>query len=307
MRTLDIRHHLDAGELEAVQKLLSVAEEADGHRAVDEHRWLDMAEGGRASFAGLVAWESGHNHPVGYTQLSRGHQSWALDMVIDPHHRNDAASIGPEMLRAALELIGGQGGGHVHLWVYQPTTTHDHMAAAVGLRQGRDLLQMRRSLADEIASPGIEVRPFRIGKDERAWLDVNNRAFAWHPEQGGWTPKTLAERLDEPWFDPMGFLLHEREGRLAGFCWTKLHPEHEPPLGELYVIAVDPAFQGLGLGKALVLAGLEWLAGHDDLATAMLYVDAANEGAVGLYRRLGFEIDHVDRAYVGDVDPGLKR
>jgi len=286
-----------------VQELLAVAEQADGHRAVDEHRWLDMAAGGRRSYAGLVAWESGHDHPVGYTQVSRGPHSWALDMVIDPHHRADAAAIGPEMLQAALDLIAAEGGGHVHLWVYQPTATDDGMAAAVGLRQGRDLYQMRRALDDGVAPPGIDVRAFRPGADEAAWLEVNNRAFQWHPEQGGWDARTLAARMAEPWFDPEGFLLHERDGRLAGFSWTKLHPEHQPPLGELYVVAVDPAFQGLGLGKALVLAGLWWLRHQRGVAAAMLYVDAANEAAVALYRRLGFAIDHVDRAYVGDVAP----
>ena len=301
MRTLDIKHQLDTGDVEAVRELLALAERADGHQAVDEHRWVDMAQGGRQSFAGLVAWESGHHHPVGYTQVSRGHYSWALDMVIDPHHRYDAASIGPEMLRAAIAVIAREGGGHVHLWVYQPTTAHDEMAAGVGLRQGRDLLQMRRSAPFDLDPPELALRPFRPGEDDQAWLEVNNRAFEWHPEQGGWDAETLGARLQEPWFDPDGFLLHERDGRLAGFCWTKVHPDARPPLGELYVVAVDPDFQRLGLGRALVVAGLHWLHRQRGLDTTMLYVDAAHQRAVGLYQSLGFEVDHVDRAYVGDV------
>ncbi|MBW3612180.1 MAG: hypothetical protein KY438_11765, partial [Actinobacteria bacterium] len=105
-----------------------------------------MASGGRQSFAGLVAWEPGHGHPVGYTQVSRGSRSWALDLVIDPHHRHDALAIGPEMLRAALDVIRTEGGGHVHLWVYRPTDTSDEIASQAGLARGRDLLQLRRSL-----------------------------------------------------------------------------------------------------------------------------------------------------------------
>ena len=89
---------------------------------------------------------------------------------------------------------------------------------------------------------------------------------------------------------------------LLGSCWTKVHDDTDPPVGEIYVISVDPDVQGLGLGKALVLAGLDHLAGLG-LGTGMLYVDADNTAAVGLYESLGFVIDHVDRAYVGDVSP----
>ncbi|MGH9182951.1 MAG: mycothiol synthase [Acidimicrobiales bacterium] len=303
MRKLEIKRQLADDDVAAVRKLLELAERADGHRAVDDHRWVDMAEGGRESFAGLVAWERGHDHPIGYAQVSRGHHSWALDLVIDPHHRYDALSIGPEMLAAALDVIRGEGGGHVHLWVYQPTGAHDTMTAAVGMGRGRELLQLRRALPVEGEGEGeaaLDVRAFRPGHDEAAWLEVNNRAFDWHPEQGGWDLATLRARQAEPWFDPAGFLLHERDGRLAGFCWTKVHRDRDPPLGELYVVAVDPDFQGAGIGRGLVLAGLGWLHRHG-LSQAMLYVNATNTSALGLYQRLGFRLDHVDRAYVTDV------
>ncbi len=151
----------------------------------------------------------------------------------------------------------------------------------------------------------LTVRAFVPGRDEDAWLEVNNRAFAGHEEQGGWTRDDVVDREHEPWFDPGGFLLHERDGRLAGYCWTKVHPaqpgpDGDPELGEIYVIAVDPDFHGLGLGRELTVAGLQHMASAG-VAVGMLYVDAANVPAVRLYESLGFTVHATDRSFVGDV------
>jgi mycothiol synthase len=306
---LEVKRQMGRGDIAAVAELLDVATEVDGHAPLGEHQWLDLVHGGRAGFAGLVAWEPGHSHPVGYAQLTRqgdgrGH-NWALEFVVDPHHRDTDPTIGTTLVHTALAVVRAEGGGHVHLWVPKPGPEHDRIAEAVGLRRGRELRQLRRPLPLDhehtAPSPALAVRPFRVGQDEQAWLEVNNRAFNWHAEQGGWDAATLADREAQPWFDPEGFLLHERDGRLAGFCWTKVHPDNDPPLGEIYVIAVDPAFQGLGLGRALAVAGLNWLAARG-LGTAMLYVDGDNAPALHLYERLGFTVDHVDRAYTADVE-----
>ena len=291
-------------DIAAVSELLELAAAADGHQPLGDHQWVDLVQGGRAGFAGLVAWEgSGLDRPVGYAQVTRGPDTWAVELVIDPERRATEAgeAIAHDLLTSALDVVREEGGGHVHVWVPKPTPMHDQVTAAVGLSRGRDLYQMRRPLpVGERAS--IEVRQFRPGADEEAWLEVNNRAFAWHPEQGGWSLETLRQRESEPWFDPDGFLLHERDARLAGFCWTKVHADDDPPVGEIYVIAVDPDFHGAGLGRQLVLAGLDHLA-DAGLGVGMLYVDAANAPAVTLYEQMGFEVDHVDRAYTADVTP----
>ncbi len=325
---------MDAADIAAVSELLDVAAAADGHHPLSEHQWLDLVHGGRCGFAGLVATEPGHDHPVGYAQVSRSGSeaagnttvgagtgdetagdgaadhpgrsnastNWSVDVVVDPHHRDaEGEEIGSELLAEALRIVAAEGGGHVHMWIPKPEPWEERVALAAGLHRGRDLYQMRRPLpVDEPYQ--LDTRPFVPGQDEDAWLEVNNRAFDWHPEQGGWDRATLEAREREPWFDPAGFLLHERGGRLAGFCWTKVHPEEDPPLGEIYVIAVDPDIAGRGLGRALVLAGLDHLASRG-LTMGMLYVDAENERAVRLYRDLGFAVDHVDRAFTGDVAP----
>jgi mycothiol synthase len=310
MHRIEIKTQLGRGDVDAVRGLLDAATAADAHAALDEHAWLDLVQGGREGFASLVAWEDGHDHPVGYAQVTRGAGSWALEFVVDPHHRVPGNTIGLDLVRQAAQVIASEGGGHVHMWVNQPRPEHDRIAAAIGLSPGRVLYQMRRPLPveDDLRTPapaGFTTRTFRVGVDEDAWLEVNNRAFHWHPEQGGWDRATLEQREAEPWFDPAGFLLHDdADGHLDGFCWTKVHKDTDPPLGEIYVIAVDPARRDRtpGLGRQLVIAGLDYLHGRG-LTVGMLYVDATNAPAVKLYIDLGFVINHLDQAYVGDIKP----
>lgn len=182
-------------------------------------------------------------------------------------------------------------------WAEPADADTDHAALEGGFRPDRDLLHMRRDLPlDEPVT--IETRAFRPGHDEQTWLAVNNRAFAWHPDQADQTLDDLRTTLDEPWFEARGFLLHEVDGRLAGFCWTKVHDETEPAVGEIFVIGIDPDFGGRGLGRALTVAGLDHLSRVRHTPVAMLYVEAGNDAAVDLYRRLGFEVHQHRRRYV---------
>ena len=227
----------------------------------------------------------------------RDHTGWVTRWDAGPARPPDPVA----QLRAARSHAAQGGGGPFVLWVEHVDDALDHAARTEGLHPWRDLLQMRCALP--AAHTDVPTRPF-VASDAGAFLAVNNRAFAWHPEQGGMTVDDLAAKQAEPWFDPEGFRIHERDGRLAAFCWTKIHPANpslgDPPLGEIYVIAVDPAFHGQGLGNALTLAGLEWLSAHG-LAHGMLYVEHDNVAAVRTYERIGFHVHHIDRAYTADA------
>lgn len=233
----------------------------------------------------------------GSGRAERRPRSWELTAIAADGME---AEILPVILRSLLDLVRDSGGGPTRWWVSGPTPTTDEAADSTGLRDRRDLYQMRRPLpvvGEWRGADPAPTRSFRPGTDdEQAWIEVNNRAFASHPDQSGYTLDRLHRRMAEPWFDPEGFLLHERDGRLVGFCWTKVHAHHDPPLGEIYAIAVDPDVAGAGLGRALTLAGLDWLA-DQGLEVGMLYVDASNTGAVHTYEGLGFSVHHIDRAY----------
>jgi mycothiol synthase len=293
MPVVRVEHHLDSADREAVGELLEAAAKASGEPALSDHLRLDLQAGGAPGFVAAFAGDDGLD---AYAQVSAAHESASVEIVIHPDAADDAERLSIELLRAVRADVDGP----LYWWVHGVTTLHDRIAASVGMSAERRLLQLRRLLPTGLEA-GVPTRPFVPGQDEAAWLQVNNRAFAWHPEQGGWDLATLQAREAEPWFDPAGFLLHERDGRLAAFCWTKLHPATpvDPVLGEIYVIAVDPDFAGLGLGKALTLAGLASIADRG-VTTGMLFVDESNTTAVGLYERLGFTTHRVDVAFLSE-------
>jgi len=312
------------GDIDAIRKLVDAVERTTGTAPLGEVTWLGLNElrttdHGPRTDVGLVV--PGTDGALdGYAHAARHHdREWSLELAARPGAPDGRF----EMLQAALAEVAQRGGGHVTMWVREPTADDDALATKGGLSRERDLLQLRVQLplAERANWPaGARVRSFVPGADEDAWLVVNNRAFAGHPEQGNWTVDTLLRREAEPWFDPAGFLLAFDDATdatdatdasdaasLAGFCWTKVHPARVPqepePLGEIYVIGVDPAHQGTGLGRALVIGGLDSLA-RRGIAIGMLFVDADNTAAVGLYTALGFTTHRLDRAYGCEVEPG---
>jgi len=149
------------------------------------------------------------------------------------------------------------------------------------------LLEINLSTTNHKLPEGFEVREFERGKDEERWLRQNNRSFAHHPEQGQWDEMTLAQRTSEPWFDPSGFFLIERDSKIVASCWTKIHELSRERLGEIYVISVDPDSQGLGLGLAALNLGLDSIR-RRGVQRAQLFVDADNVSAVRMYEKRGF-------------------
>jgi mycothiol synthase len=269
-----------------------------GHRPLSDHLWLDLRAGGAEGFLAVRAGDA--DTTLAMAQISAANEGGVLEVVVATD-AGDSAALRDDVAETAVDAFRRAGGGRLAWWLDRPDDRARGVATRIGLTPWRALHEMRRRLPHERRAT-VATRAFVPGADDDAWLSVNNRAFADHGEQGGWTRETLALRLAEPWFDPEGFRLHEIDGRLAAFCWTKLHDETDPTIGEIYVIAVDPDFHGRGLGTELTLAGLDSISDRG-VTLANLYVDAGNTAAVHLYERLGFEIHHTREAFAADLDP----
>ncbi|WP_229067862.1 mycothiol synthase [Actinoplanes sp. DH11] len=353
MQPVRAADRLSASEINDVLALAAAAAEADGVHPLSEDVVLRVRGDAPHPGVHLLSYAS-PERLAGYAYVSEG----SGELVVHPQFRRR---------RHGTALLAAAGTGPLSFWAHGDDPGAAVFADRNGFTRARVLWQMRRSLLEPLPEipfpPGVTVRPFQPGTDEQAWLDINARAFAHHPEQGRWTHTDLLAREAEPWFDPAGFLLAVPDpdqpsapgpasgsgsasglasgsgsapgpasgsgsasgpasgsgsasgpasgsgsasgsgaasgsGKLAGFHWTKIHPAEgtDPAIGEIYVLGIDPTGHRRGLGAALSVAGLTYLAGRG-LTIANLYVDESNEAAVKLYRRLGFQIHKTDISY----------
>jgi mycothiol synthase len=278
--SLVVRNELTDDEVTAILALTEEAARADGVRPVGESALLRLRDGGGA----VLAYDGDTLAGVAVLDGDAG------ELTVHPAFRRRGHG------RALATALAGQV-ETLNVWAHGELPGAVALAEALGFERCRALWKMERPagapLPEVAPPPGVRLRTFTPGRDEDAWVRVNARAFAHHPEQGRWTRADLERREREPWFSAEGFFLAERhdgdEGDgtadLLGFHWTKVHDDG--PIGEVYVVGVDPSEQGSGLGTALTIRGLSHLY-ETGIRTVDLYVEGDNAPALAVYRRLGF-------------------
>lgn len=253
-------------DLDLIADIAAAAEDEDGAAPLDEATWRSL----RHHPETVKSWTSDDG-----VALVIGDQ---LSLVVRPSARGRGVATG---------LLAKVPDGGLSAWSHGDHPAAVALARSHGFERVRSLWVMRRPTSTPLPAlvvpPGLTVRGYTPA-DADDVVRVNAAAFAHHPEQGAMDAAELAERMAEPWFDPAGLLLATEGERVLGFHWTK---QHSPDLGEVYVVGIDPAAQGRGLGKLLTLAGLHHLVGLG-VAEILLYVESDNARAVAVYSGLGF-------------------
>jgi mycothiol synthase len=291
--------HLEGAAVEQVLALAGAVAAADGVAALSEQTLLDLRSPVRPVRHLLVraAVQEGSDLPAAYAQVDA--EGASAELAVHPDHRR--RGVGRALLDAVREHAPG-----VAVWAHGDLPAARALGAAAGMERVRELLQLALDLpdrADRAGTPsgveaegGPEVRTFRVGEDEEAWVRLNARAFAQHPEQGRMSVADLRARETEDWFDPtLLWLVPSEEGSgVLASMWVKVVPGEDS--GEIYVLGVDPDAQGRGLGSALTVRALDEMS-RRGLRRATLYVEGDNTAARRTYEKEGFRCVATDVQY----------
>ena len=296
---------LSPAQQSGVLNLIKNTTAHDGTPPIAEHILLHLRYGGDKADSHILAEKD--NQVIGYAHLDRTDlvAGPCVELVVDPDHRS--AGVGKQLLSKAIEICGN----NLRLWVHGDLEAAHNLATSFNFEKIRTVLQMSKSLSDiqplPIIDKEINIRSFLPGLDSKEWLELNNKVFKDHPEQGSWQLSDLNHRISEDWFDEKGFFIVEKAEKVIGSTWTKVHGAHShdhggeashahPAIGEIYITAVDPAHTGFGIGKVLTITALNYLK-YQGLTDAMLYVDFDNKAALNLYDSLGFKLSSKDVLY----------
>lgn len=265
---------------------------------------------------------------VGILAIDEADSNRTAEVAVLPSRRH--SGIAAELFKQAAHQLKLK--GPIDVWAHGDLASAQSFVANLDARRTRELLKMavdiplnslRREQFEEegragrrrITELGFEVLNYpesvdRYGQErvDEEWVRVNNEAFAWHPEQGGWDVNRLKEARDTDWFDPAGVLFlwgpGEAEGdQCLGFHWTKIPSEEHVKeegerAGEVYVVCLADTARGKGLGGPITMVGVAHLL-SEGVGVVELYVEGDNAPAVATYRKLGFEVVHTDVVYRG--------
>ena len=210
-----------------------------------------------------------------------------IEGAVAPAYRR--RGVGRMLLDHGVAHSRSLGAKLAHVSASSAATAVRRLCEGAGFAEVNRQLQMRLDLRDLVAgesAPSHVVRHLREG-EEALITDLQNKAFA-----GSWgfapnVPEELRYRLRMSGSRHEDALILEVDGKPSAYCWTKIQTQGGQRVGLIWMIGVDPEMRSLGLGRAMLLASVDYLS-RQGAESVELDVYADNAPAVGLYEATGF-------------------
>lgn len=152
----------------------------------------------------------------------------------------------------------------------------------------RFVLDPKKTMSVPALPAGIEHSGYDDA-DVLPYIELINTSFLDHPTPIRVTLEQIEHVHGQADFDPGAIaILRNETGVTIGFCATGIDRSEYPPVGSIRLVGVLRAYRGRGLGRWLLLWGIQRLRSQG-IEQIELSVDAENENAVGLYRSVGFD------------------
>jgi len=216
------------------------------------------------------------------------------DLTVHPGHRRRGHGL--RLAQAALTLAAERGLDELTLFVPKHLPASVAFARAIGLTYSSSLWLFRLPPGRPVPAPVLPAayvtHPWASDIDVDAFVAFANAAWEGHPTPLHLTTDLARLVADLPDFDPQGICIVARTDAPdvpIAFTKTELRPDDDGrPTGWIGQIGVLPAHRGVGLGRWLLRWSVAYLRGRGAEAVE-LAVEAANDRALGLYLRNGFE------------------
>ena len=238
-----------------IRDLIAAAKEADGVAPVGDQVLRELPHDRTRHLLALDG-----DAVVGYLDLAPATDEarrWRSSSSIRDARRR---GIGSAMVRAAL----AEGGDGTRIWAHGNLEPARATAAALGLggrsRAAADAAPADRPAAGRRFRDGVRIDTYsRPGRRRRAAAGQQRRVrlASRAGRLDGRRHRRASRRAVVRPRRVCSWPFDEQTGELLGFHWTKVHNDD---LGEVYVVGVDPAAQGRGIGATLTLIGLHHLA-----------------------------------------------
>ena len=241
-------------------------------------------------------------HLIGYAELwhDEGRPRKVFKLLVHPDWRQKG--LGTELLKLIEQRARCLGGARLDVMVEETQSGGRAFLHIRGLSEVHRCWEMALPADAHVPLPrwpsAYSHRNFVAGHDESISVKLENASFG---DEWEYVPVQVGEVVGfvrSPSFRAQGVTYAVSGGEVVGECWAWI--EDQPPRadsrGDIWCLCVHPAHRGRGLGRALLLSGVQWLR-EQGVGLVKLGVDGANDRAKHLYESVGFRQHRTDLWY----------